>query len=63
MTNKSEPENDGMPEWYNPFEEPRTFPGNWDLSSLTSKREPASDESESDEASTEYAYRLTVCLN
>jgi hypothetical protein len=62
MTNKSEPENDGMPEWYNPFEEPRTFPGNWDLSSLTTKREPAPD-SESEEPSTEYAYRLTVCLN
>ncbi|MBL8057068.1 MAG: hypothetical protein JNK29_10245 [Anaerolineales bacterium] len=26
---------DGMPDWHDPFGEPRTMPGGWDLSGLT----------------------------
>ena len=34
MTTSTNPNTDSMPEWYDPFVEPNTIPGGWDLSDL-----------------------------
>ncbi len=34
MTTSSNPHDDSMPDWYDPFGEPHTIPGGWDLSGM-----------------------------
>jgi len=38
MTPSSNPNPDSMPDWRDPFAEPNTIPGGWDVSDLTSKK-------------------------
>lgn len=42
MSNPPDEPNNAMPDWYDPFSEPHTLPGGWDLSGWTPKSEPAS---------------------
>ena len=37
MTPSSNPNPDSMPDWRDPFAEPNTIPGGWDVSGLTPK--------------------------
>lgn len=35
MNQDTQPKHDPMPDWYDPFAEPRTLPAGWDVSSLS----------------------------
>ncbi len=38
MNPPSDPNFEQMPDWYDPFEEPRTIPGGWDLSEMPARK-------------------------
>ncbi|GEM_PF-1271757 len=40
MAHSTNSQPDSMPDWYNPFDEPRTIPGGWDVSGFARNGEP-----------------------
>ncbi|MBM4424835.1 MAG: hypothetical protein FJ030_15850 [Chloroflexi bacterium] len=48
MTTSSNPNTDSMPEWYDPFAEPNTIPGGWDLSDFAASARADGDAHEND---------------
>jgi hypothetical protein len=38
MSDTPDEPNNAMPDWYDPFSEPHTLPGGWDVSGWTSKQ-------------------------
>lgn len=64
MPNPSNPANDSMPDWYNPFDEPRTIPGGWDVSGFARNGElPAGKTDRRKLKLLEFFYRFDLNLN
>ncbi len=40
MTTAAHPDPDRMPDWHDPFSEPRTMPSGWDYTGLTGETAP-----------------------
>ncbi len=56
---------DSMPDWRDPFAEPNTIPGGWDVSGLTSKKTdiPAADKQISTSGTNALPGRVLLSLN
>ena len=65
MTASSNSNPDSMPDWYDPFAEPNTIPGGWDVSGLISKKTdmPADEEKAAPSGRKELPGRIRVSLN
>jgi hypothetical protein len=63
MTNSSNPDNDSMPDWYDPFSEPNTIPSGWDVSDLTPKSADTPAEKARENQAGESLHRIVVSPN
>lgn len=64
MTNSSNPHDDSMPDWYDPFGEPNTIPGGWDLSGMDAANPtPGQQPGPARRQLLELFYRLDLNLN
>ena len=65
MTPSSNLNPDSMPDWRDPFAEPNTIPGGWDVSGLTSKNTdvPADDKKTSANRTNALPGRALLSLN
>jgi hypothetical protein len=64
MNDQPEDADNALPDWRDPFDEPRTIPGGWDVSGWTARPEPkAAPEAPRRGQLNEPVHSLAVCVN